>query len=96
VRELQNVLASLAVRAPRRGVVGPTSLPPQFGGASSPASQHLGGARRAFEAHFVRAALARSGGRRARAAAELGVTRQGLTKLMARLGLDDGTAVCAL
>ena len=31
VRELQNVLAALAVRAPRRGVVPPSALPPAFG-----------------------------------------------------------------
>ena len=31
----------------------------------------------------------RSGGHRSHAAAELGVTRQGLTKLMTRLGIDD-------
>jgi len=30
----------------------------------------------------------RSGGQRARAAAELGVTRQGLNKLMTRLGIE--------
>ena len=31
MRELQNVLASLAVRSPRRGVVPPSALGPQFG-----------------------------------------------------------------
>jgi len=35
----------------------------------------------------VRAALARSGGRTVMAARELGVSRQGLRKLTARLGL---------
>ena len=45
-------------------------------------------ARRAFETRFVRAALVRAGGHRGRAAAELGVTRQGLAKLMGRLGVD--------
>ena len=44
-------------------------------------------ARRTFEERFVRAALVRSGGHRGRAADELGVTRQGLTKLMTRLGI---------
>jgi DNA-binding NtrC family response regulator len=42
-----------------------------------------------FETQFVRAALVRSGGRRSRAAEELGVSRQGLTKLMTRLGIAD-------
>src|SRR6476620_4310804 len=31
IRELQNVLASLAVRCPKRGIVPPSALPPQFG-----------------------------------------------------------------
>jgi len=88
VRELQNVLAALAVRAPKRGVVAPAALPPQFDTARPDASYRLAEARRTFERRFIRAALARSGGHRARAAEELGVTRQGLTKLMARLGID--------
>jgi transcriptional regulator with GAF, ATPase, and Fis domain len=89
VRELQNVLASLAVRAPRRGVVQPSALPATFGAAPAAESWRLHQARRSFEERFVRAALVRTGGHRGRAADELGVTRQGLTKLMARLGIDD-------
>jgi DNA-binding NtrC family response regulator len=89
VRELQNVLAALAVRSPKRGVVPPTALPPQFGAGQAARTWRLDQARRLFEEQFVRAALVRSGGRRARAAAELGVTRQGLTKLMTRLGISD-------
>jgi DNA-binding NtrC family response regulator len=94
VRELQNVLASLAVRVAKRGVVPPTALPPQFGHHVRPESCRLLDARRVFEERFVRAALARNGGRRSIAASELGLTRQGLTKLMARLGLaaDDDRA----
>jgi transcriptional regulator with GAF, ATPase, and Fis domain len=95
VRELQNVLAALAVRCPRRGVVGPSALPPCFDRAGAQASWRLDDARRTFEARFVRAALARSGGHRGRAAEEMGVSRQGLSKLMARLGIpadpDDTT-----
>jgi DNA-binding NtrC family response regulator len=87
VRELQNVLASLAVRSPRRGVVPPSALGPQFGQPGFADAARLDDARRTFEHRFVRAALVRNGGQRARAAAELGVTRQGLTKLMARLGI---------
>ena len=34
-------------------------------------------------------ALVRTGGHRGRAAAELGLTRQGLTKLMTRLGIEN-------
>ena len=87
VRELQNVLASLAVRSPKRGVVPPTALPDAFNAATSGDAWRLDEARRTFEERFVRAALVRSGGHRGRAAAELGVTRQGLAKLMSRLGI---------
>ena len=87
VRELQNVLAALAVRCPKRGVVPPTALPPAFTSAAPPPGSRLDEARRTFEERFVRAALVRTGGHRSRAAEELGVTRQGLTKLMTRLGI---------
>src|SRR5205814_5295260 len=73
VRELQNVLAALAVRTPRRGVVPPTALPPAFGESRAIDAWRLNDARRTFEQRFVRAALARAGGHRARAASELGV-----------------------
>jgi transcriptional regulator with PAS, ATPase and Fis domain len=88
VRELQNVLASLAVRAAKRGLVPPSALPPAFGAAAVPTSWSLGEARRSFEERFIRAALARSGGHRGRAAEELGLSRQGLAKLMARLQIS--------
>ena len=87
VRELQNVLAALAVRSPRRGVIPPSALPAPFVVAPASAASRLEEARRTFEERFVRAALVRTGGHRGRAAAELGVTRQGLTKLMTRLGI---------
>jgi transcriptional regulator with PAS, ATPase and Fis domain len=48
----------------------------------------LAQARQDFEARFVRAALARAGGSVMLAARELGISRQGLTKLTVRLGLD--------
>ena len=89
VRELQNVLAALAVRAARRGVVSPSALPPQFAVSGGGDASTLEEARRTFEHRFVRAALVRTGGHRGRAAAELGVTRQGLTKLMSRLGIQN-------
>ena len=87
VRELQNVLAALVVRSPKRGVVPAAALPPQFGEARRTESWRLDEARRTFDERFVRAALVRAGGRRTQAAAELGVTRQGLIKLMTRLGI---------
>lgn len=92
VRELQNVLAALAVRVAKRGVVPPAALPPQFGNHVRADSYRLDEARRQFEERFVRAALARNGGRRSVAASELGLTRQGLTKLLARLGFGPGDA----
>jgi transcriptional regulator with PAS, ATPase and Fis domain len=90
VRELQNVLSALAVRAPRRGVVPPDALPSPFRASSGAEACRLEDARRTFEERFVRAALVRTGGHRGRTATELGVTRQGLTKLMTRLGIADG------
>jgi DNA-binding NtrC family response regulator/tetratricopeptide (TPR) repeat protein len=88
VRELQNVLAALAVRSPKRGVVPPHALPPHIVAPRRPEVWRLDAARRSFEEAFVRAALVRSGGHRSRAAVELGVSRQGLNKLMSRLGIE--------
>jgi len=91
VRELQNVMAALAVYAPQGGRVGPSRLPAAIAGVALPAPDgaSLATARRQFEERFVRATLARSGGGRSKAAATLGLTRQGLVKLMARLGIAD-------
>jgi len=89
VRELQNVLAALAVRSPKRGVVPPTALPPPFTVPAPVETWRLDHARRMFEERFVRAALVRTAGHRLRAAEQLGVTRQGLTKLMTRLGIAE-------
>ncbi len=87
VRELQNVIRSLAVNAPSRGLVTPAALPPSIATAA-PAMQTLSLARRGFEERFVRAALARAGHRSTLAARELGVSRQGLRKLLVRLGIE--------
>ena len=89
VRELQNVLAALAVRVGRRGMVAPEALPPQFGAPVPDQNRRLDAARRVFDERFIRAALLRTGGSRARAAVDLGISRQGLTKLMTRLGIAD-------
>ena len=89
VRELQNVLASVMVAAPARGVIGPQVLPAHITRAAAiGARSTLAEARRSFEARYVRAAMARAGGRTLVAARELGVSRQGLTKLLIRLDLD--------
>jgi transcriptional regulator with GAF, ATPase, and Fis domain len=90
IRELQNVLASLMVAAPRAGLIHPSSLPAHLARvAAFSRAATLADARRQFEERFVRAALARAGGRSAVAARELGISRQGLAKLMSRLGMVD-------
>jgi len=92
VRELQNAIAALAVHAPPRGRIGPSRLPEAIAGSRADAAAEsitLDDARRRFEERFVRATLARAGGRRSQAAASLGLTRQGLAKLMTRLGIGD-------
>jgi two-component system response regulator HydG len=87
VRELQNVMSALAVAAPERGLVRPSLLPSAITGATPVTAIRLSEARRQFERRFVEVALARAAGSRSKAAAQLGVSRQGLLKLMARLGL---------
>ena len=91
VRELQNVIRALAVNAPSRGAVTPAALPPPVGVAAAP-SPTLSLARRGFEERYVRAALARAGHRPGQAARELGVSRQGLRKLLVRLGIERAAA----
>jgi two-component system response regulator HydG len=88
VRELQNVMSALAVAAPARGLVRPSLLPPAITGATAVTALRLSEARRQFERRFVEVALARAGGSRTKAAAQLGVSRQGLLKLMTRLGIE--------
>jgi transcriptional regulator with PAS, ATPase and Fis domain len=88
VRELQNTLASLMVSAPPTGLIRPSALPGHV--ARAAAIEHsltLEAARRQFEVRYVRAALARAGGKPQSAARALGLTRQGLNKLMGRLGI---------
>ncbi len=89
VRELQNVLASLAVHAPRRGRIAPTVLPIHIARSAAAGASTFEAARHEFERRFVRAALAHAGGQRARAARTLGLSRQGLAKMLRRLRIDD-------
>jgi len=91
VRELQNVIASLAVAAPRRGWVRPGLLPAIIGATTTVSATRLADARLQFERKFVEVALARAGGNRARAARALGLSRQGLLKTLVRLGFDGAT-----
>ena len=87
VRELQNVMAALAVAAPARGRVQAALLPAAITGSTTVTTRRLADARIQFERRCVEVALARAGGSRTRAALELGLSRQGLLKTMARLGL---------
>ena len=90
VRELQNVIAALAVAAPARGQIRPSLLPDAITGATAPSHGKLAEARAQFERRFIDGALARAGGSRTRAARELGVSRQGLLKMLARYGIARG------
>ena len=79
------------VRAPRpaptRCSARAALLPSFVTGAVSPSTTRLAEARDQFERKFIELALARAGGRRTRAARELGLSRQGLLKMMARLAI---------
>ena len=86
------MIASLVVHGPQRGVVGPSTLPACIAGDTA-AVETLQHARALFERRYVSGALARAGGRRGRAALALGVTRQGLAKLLKRLDLDSPGAL---
>jgi DNA-binding NtrC family response regulator/tetratricopeptide (TPR) repeat protein len=88
VRELQNAIASVAVHAPRRGKVGVALLPAHLSTAAPLGTGSFEAAREEFERRYVRAALAQTGGHRARAAEALGVSRQGLAKMIKRLGIE--------
>jgi transcriptional regulator with PAS, ATPase and Fis domain len=89
IRELQNALAALVVNVRPRGVVGASQLPAGIARAGQLEScESLESARLKFDERFVRAALAREAGHRGRTAAALGISRQGLAKLMQRLHLD--------
>ena len=94
VRELQNVIAGLGVAAPVRGRVGARLVEHVLAAAGASVRRppmSLAHARRLCDRQAVTAALARHAGRRSAAARELGVSRQGLGKLMRRLHLSDNT-----
>ena len=87
VRELQNVLAGLAVAAPPLGRVTTQYLPPRLAAPPASAEGSLRKARLASDRRHVSEILARVGGHRGRAARALGLSRQGLAKLVKRLAL---------
>jgi DNA-binding NtrC family response regulator/tetratricopeptide (TPR) repeat protein len=90
VRELQNVMSALAVAAPARGQVRPSLLPQAVFAAPTTGVMTLADARTQFERRFIEVALVRAAGKRARAARELGLSRQGLLKMITRLGIAGG------
>lgn len=87
-RELQNTVAAIAAVGPSRGLVVRDDVAMVWPVAAQPERITLFEARRAFEARFVQGALERCGHRPIAAARELGVTRQGLAKLLQRVGLS--------
>jgi DNA-binding NtrC family response regulator len=90
VRELQNVVAALVVEAPVRGRTGARAVEAVLAASGPdrvPRAVSLVHARLTCERHTIASALARHAGRRAAAARELGLTRQGLAKAIKRLGL---------
>jgi transcriptional regulator with AAA-type ATPase domain/tetratricopeptide (TPR) repeat protein len=88
IRELQNVVASLAVHAPRRGRVAANVLPAHIASTAAAHATTFDAARYDFERRFIRAALAQAGGQRGRAARAMGVSRQGLAKMIRRLRIE--------
>jgi DNA-binding NtrC family response regulator len=89
VRELQNVISSLIVAAGMRGRVAARHVDQVLNHACSGTDPvvRLEIARRTLERRVIAAALVRHAGQRGAAASELGLTRQGLSKALRRLGL---------
>jgi DNA-binding NtrC family response regulator len=87
VRELENEMSRLVALA-GAGPILAGQLSPRVCGSRSPlASERLREALLAFERSFLKEALARHQGNRARTAGSIGITRQALLGKMARLGL---------
>ena len=84
-------MAALAVEAPTRGVVRAALLPAALIGSAAGTPARFSEARLQWERRFVELALGRAGGSRTRAARDLGLSRQGLIKLLARVGLHQST-----
>ncbi len=99
VRELESVLAGALLRQPDVRVIGPEMVavpePPPRGSGETPAEpllsvleiRRLVAARAAFERIVLLRALRRTAGSRARAARELGISRQALWQKLRRHGI---------
>ena len=93
VRELQNEVQRCLVLADGSPLVLEEHLSPKInpsGETYSRATHRFAEARADFERRFLREALARCRHHRARTAAEVGLTRQGLFKLMKKHGIEAG------
>jgi len=91
VRELQNEIQCCLVFQGDDPVIGEACLSSRFRPSEEPPSRdpfNLSAARAEFERRFVRQALRRFDFNKKRAAAEMGLTRQGLFKLMKRHGIE--------
>jgi DNA-binding NtrC family response regulator len=91
VRELQNEVRRCLVLAGDGNLIREEHLSPAVnpGGESLPeSSRRFAAARADFEKRFLLEALARCEYRRARTAAEIGITRQGLFKLIRKHGIE--------
>jgi len=92
VRELQNEVQRSLILAGDGPFIGEADLSSRLNprGSSAPApSLNFLAARAEFEKRFLREALLRCGHKRTRTATEIGLTRQGLFKLMRKHGLCD-------
>jgi transcriptional regulator with PAS, ATPase and Fis domain len=91
IRELQNEVQRCLIVAGDGPIVHEEHLSPKInpgGETYSPASHRLSEARAAFEKRFLREALVRCNFHRSRTAAEVGLTRQGLFKLLKKHNLQ--------
>lgn len=86
VRELENVLERMMVAARLASTLTPRHLPPDFG-APGPRTQADSGRRAPPAAVDIVSALERNGSRPGRAAADLGLSRYQLYRLMKRYGV---------
>lgn len=95
VRQLQNAMAALSVAAPKAGRVGARLVRMVIEGLGECGAADivpLDEARRQLERRIVSAALAKHTGNRTDAARALGISRQGLSKALRRLGLSEAGA----
>jgi transcriptional regulator with PAS, ATPase and Fis domain len=98
VRELQNEVQRCLVMADGSPLILEEYLSPKInpaGEAYSDASRRFSEAKADFEKRFLREALIRCRYHRTRTAAEVGLTRQGLFKLLKKYGIDGRASMTA-